>query len=186
MSFITNQFWISLYMQDVQHLSPLIIAVRLLPQALVGMLWSYIGQSLMSKIPGRIIMGIGGIAYLVGATLQIFVKENTSYWMFLFPSLCITVIGADFQFIVSNVRLPFRHIFPSTDVSSFTFPNKCLHSPPSLLAFFRPPCAFPYLLVLALLLLSTAPSQKPPKEEWMSPFPLNASISAQLCSPSRV
>ncbi len=118
MSFITNQFWISLYMQDVQHLSPLHIAVRLLPQALIGILWSYIGQSLMSKIPGRIIMGIGGIAYLAGATLQIFVRENTSYWALLFPSLCITVIGADFQFIVSNVRL-----FRSTH-----FPNLYLQS----------------------------------------------------------
>jgi hypothetical protein len=112
MSFIANQFWISLYMQDIQHLSPLLIAVRLLPQALVGILWSYIGQALMSKIPGRIIMGIGGVAYLVGATLQIFIREDTSYWMFLFPSLCITVIGADFQFIVSNVRLLLQHILP--------------------------------------------------------------------------
>lgn len=34
-------------------------------------------------------------------------RENTSYWAFLFPSLCITVIGADFQFIVSNVCPPF-------------------------------------------------------------------------------
>jgi nitrate/nitrite transporter NarK len=72
----------------------------------------------MSKIPGRIIMGIGGIAYLAGATLQIFVRENTSYWALLFPSLCITVIGADFQFIVSNVRL-----FRSTH-----FPNLYLQS----------------------------------------------------------
>jgi hypothetical protein len=106
MSFITNLFWISLYMQEVQHLSGLQIAVRLLPQALVGFIWSYVGQALVSKIPGKLIMGIGGFAYLVGATLQFFVRQDTSYWLLLFPALCITVIGADFQFIVSNVRLP--------------------------------------------------------------------------------
>jgi hypothetical protein len=111
MSFITNLFWISLYMQEVQHLSPLQIAVRLLPQALVGFIWSYIGQALVSKIPGGIIMGIGGFAYLVGATLQIFVRQDTSYWLLLFPALCITVVGADFQFIVSTVYLPFPHVF---------------------------------------------------------------------------
>lgn len=105
MSFITNLFWISLYMQDVKHLSGLQVAVELLPQALVGFIWSYIGQALVSKIPGKIIMGIGAIAYLVGATLQIFVRQGTSYWLLLFPSLCITVIGADFQFIISNVCL---------------------------------------------------------------------------------
>ena len=110
MSFITNLFWISLYMQEVQNLSPLQIAVRLVPQALVGFIWSYIGQALVSKIPGKIIMGIGGFAYLVGATLQIFVRQDTSYWLLLFPALCITVIGADFQFIVSNVCLPLTHL----------------------------------------------------------------------------
>jgi nitrate/nitrite transporter NarK len=92
-------------MQEVQRLSPLHIAVELLPQALAGFIWSYIGQALVSKIAGKIIMGIGGIAYLVGATLQIFVKQDTNYWLLLFPSLCITVIGTDFQFIVSNVGL---------------------------------------------------------------------------------
>jgi hypothetical protein len=105
MSFITNQFWISLYMQEVQKLSPLTIAVRLLPQAVAGILWSYIGQALISRLSGTVIMGIGGIAYLIGATLQIFIRQDTSYWKLLFPSLLITVVGADFQFIVSNVRI---------------------------------------------------------------------------------
>jgi nitrate/nitrite transporter NarK len=93
-------------MQKVQHLAALHIALQLLPQAFVGFIWSFICQALVSKIHGKIIIGIGAIAYIVGAALQIFVRQNTSYWMFLFPSLCITVIGADFQFIVSNVCLP--------------------------------------------------------------------------------
>lgn len=105
MSFITNQFWISLYMQDVQNLSALHIAARLLPQTITGILWSYTGQALVSKVSGTALMGIGACAYLVGATLLIFIRQNTSYWMFLFPSLCITVMGADFQFIVANVSL---------------------------------------------------------------------------------
>ena len=103
MSFITNQFWISLYMQDVQHLAPLHIALRLLPQAFAGILWSYIGQALISRLSGRIIMGIGGLGYLTGATLLFFIRKDTSYWKLLFPALMITVIGADFQFIISNV-----------------------------------------------------------------------------------
>jgi nitrate/nitrite transporter NarK len=57
----------------------------------------------MSRISGRTIMGIGALAYLTGATLLIFIRKDTSYWKLLFPALCITVIGADFQFIVSNV-----------------------------------------------------------------------------------
>lgn len=117
MSFITNQFWICLYMQDVQGIDSLQIAVRLLPQALFGVIWSYIGQYLASRISGRIIMGIGSVAYVAGASLVFFIRENTSYWAVLFPALCITVIGADFQFIVSNVgRIPLFTLFSSIDI----------------------------------------------------------------------
>lgn len=90
-------------MQNVQKLSPLHIAARLLPQAFAGIFWSYLGQALTDKVNGTILMGIGGVAYVIGAVLLIFIRENTSYWKLLFPSLMITVLGADFQFIISNV-----------------------------------------------------------------------------------
>jgi Na+/melibiose symporter-like transporter len=108
MSFVTNQFWIPLYMQQVQHLPPLLIAVHMLPQALSGFAWSYIGQALVSRLPGRVIMAIGGVCYLFGALLLIFIRPETSYWKFLFPAMVFTVVGADFQFIVSNVCTPVR------------------------------------------------------------------------------
>ncbi|KAK6599350.1 major facilitator superfamily transporter [Botrytis cinerea] len=103
MSFITNEFWIALYMQDVQHYTPLQIAARMLPQAVAGVFWSFLGQWLVQEVHGTIVMGIGSSMYLVGAILLLFIKEDTSYWLFLFPALVITVIGADFQFIVANL-----------------------------------------------------------------------------------
>ena len=103
MSFVTNQFWTSLYMQKIQRLTPLHIAVRMLPQALAGICWSFVGQTLVSRLNGTVLMAIGSIAYLIGAALLIFIREHTSYWKLLFPALIITVLGADFQFIVSNV-----------------------------------------------------------------------------------
>ncbi|TGO60782.1 hypothetical protein BELL_1187g00020 [Botrytis elliptica] len=103
MSFITNEFWIALYMQDVQHYTPLQIAARMLPQAVAGVFWSFLGQWLIQKVHGTIVMGIGSLMYLAGAILLLFIKEDTSYWLFLFPALIITVIGADFQFIVANL-----------------------------------------------------------------------------------
>lgn len=103
-AFATSQFWIALYLQEVQELSGLTIATQLLTQAIAGIMWSYLGQWLVSRIHGTILMGIGALAYLVGTLLLLFIRADTSYWCFLFPSLFITVIGADFQFIVSNVR----------------------------------------------------------------------------------
>lgn len=68
-----------------------------------GIFWSFVGQSLASKLSGRTLMAIGATAYLTSAILLIFIREHTSYWKLLFPALLISVIGADFQFIVSNV-----------------------------------------------------------------------------------
>lgn len=64
MSFITNEFWIALWLQDIKHFAPLHIAALLLPQALAGVIWSYLGQALISKISGTMIMAVGGFAYL--------------------------------------------------------------------------------------------------------------------------
>jgi hypothetical protein len=150
MSFITNQFWISLYMQDVQKLSPLIIAARLLPQTFTGIVWSYLGQALVSRVSGTVIMGIGAFAYVLGATLLIFIRQNTSYWALLFPSLSITVMGADFQFIVANVSHD-SSIEPVITLSltllSYTLTRKCLTNPPSVLVSFKLPCVCPSLSV---------------------------------------
>lgn len=101
-------------MQNILHDSSLFIATKLLPQVLVGVVWSYLGQYLVSRINGRVIMGLGGMGYLVGAILVFFMDKETGYWALLFPCLLITVIGADFQFIVSNVRSSLPLISPST------------------------------------------------------------------------
>ena len=90
-------------MQQVQQLQPITIAVRLLPQAIAGIAWSYLGQAVVHRINGTILMAIGGLAYFVGALIQIIIRQHTSYWRLLFPALLITVLGADIQFIVSNV-----------------------------------------------------------------------------------
>ena len=109
-----------MYMQDIQVLAPLHIAVRLMPQAIIGIVWSYLGQALVSCVGGTVLMGIGGLGYLGGAVLMLFMKPQTSYWKVLFPSLCVTVIGADFQFIVSNVGSPHLICF-LTSLTSYPF-----------------------------------------------------------------
>lgn len=121
MSFITNEFWIALYMQDVQHYTPIQIAARMLPQAVAGVFWSFLGQWLVQEVHGTIVMGIGSSMYLAGAILLLFIKEDTSYWLFLFPALVITVIGADFQFIVANVSFLSYLSFPTFSFTSLLF-----------------------------------------------------------------
>lgn len=174
-------------MQDVQKFAPLHIAVRMLPQPIAGIIWSYVGQALIDKVGGTILMGIGGAAYLTGASLLIFIRQDTSYWKLLFPALCITVFGADFQFIVSNVSTyQAIHMYQSSNPHSLssTSPNKCQNSPLSQLAFSKQLCASPSPLVCLSLRPSTAPSPKPLKDGKISPYPSNERTSAQCSLPS--
>src|SRR3978361_391209 len=55
MSFITNSFCIPFDMQQVQGFSPLSVAIRMLPQAIAGIMWSYTGQALVSRISGTVL-----------------------------------------------------------------------------------------------------------------------------------
>jgi hypothetical protein len=79
-------------------------------------------------------VGIGAFAYLVGALLQILIRKDTSYWRYLFPSLIITVLGADFQFIVANVR---ARMYPDISIALYnhTFSNILYSNNYSVLIF---------------------------------------------------
>lgn len=103
MSFSTSAFWLSLYMQDVLRYSALEVAVHLLPQAIGGILVNIIAGMVLHKVDNKILTGIGALSYLGSALLLANIGEGSSYWAFIFPSLILTVIGADLQFNVANV-----------------------------------------------------------------------------------
>jgi hypothetical protein len=37
-------------------------------------------------------------------------KEGNSYWSYIFPSLILSVVGAEVEFNVANVRSPIRSL----------------------------------------------------------------------------
>lgn len=103
MSFSTGAFWLSLYMQDVLRFSALEVAIHLLPQAIGGILVNIIAGMVLHKVNNKILTGIGALSYLGSALLLANIKEGSSYWAFIFPSLLLSVIGADLQFNVANM-----------------------------------------------------------------------------------
>ncbi|KAH8820787.1 major facilitator superfamily domain-containing protein [Xylogone sp. PMI_703] len=116
MSFAANEFWITFFMQNMQDLSALKIAVYLTPFAAAGLVWTYLGQYFLRKIDGRIVMGIGAIGYLVGSILLMFNRENTSYWKIVFPALIFMIFGVVFQFLVSNFYIA-KHMSTQTSLA---------------------------------------------------------------------
>lgn len=103
MSFGTSSFWLSLYMQNVLKYSPLEVAVRLLPQAIVGILVNVVAALVLHKINNKVLVGIGSIACFGSALLLSVMEGDHMYWAFIFPSLILAVVGVDLQFNVANV-----------------------------------------------------------------------------------
>ncbi len=107
MSFTTGAFWLSLYMQNVLGFSALQVAIHLLPQAIAGITVNVVAGLILHRVSNKLLAGIGALAYLCSSVLLATMKKDSSYWAFIFPSLLLSVIGADLQFNVANVRSSF-------------------------------------------------------------------------------
>lgn len=106
MGFSTSNFWLSLYLQNVRGMSPLTVAVHLLPQAIAGILVNIVAGFILHKVNNKILTAIGALAYTIASLLLALMKEDSSYWAFVFPSLILAVVGADLEFNVANVSPP--------------------------------------------------------------------------------
>jgi len=106
MAFMTANFWLSLYMQNVLDYSPLKVAVHLLPQAIGGIAVNIVAGLVLHKVNNKLLTGIGSLSYLTSVLLLATMKKDSSYWAHIFPALLFSVIGADLHFNVANVRFP--------------------------------------------------------------------------------
>ncbi|KAI9876282.1 MAG: hypothetical protein M1830_006881 [Pleopsidium flavum] len=101
--FTPAQFWLSLYLQRVQHLSALSVALRLLPQAIMGIFVNIVAGLILHKVSNKLLTLVGAVCYTISFLLLALQKDDSSYWALIFPSLLLMVVGADFQFNVANM-----------------------------------------------------------------------------------
>ena len=106
MSFVSSNFWLSLFMQRVLLYEPLEVALHLLPQVIAGVIWNIVAANILHRVNNTVIMAVGAVAYLTSSLLLSFTTHETSYWRLVFPALVICVLGADLQFNVANVSTP--------------------------------------------------------------------------------
>lgn len=76
----------------------------MLPQAVSGIVVNAVVALILHRFSNKILMGISTVSYTASALLYGFMREDISYWALMFPSLILSVIGADIQFSVTNVR----------------------------------------------------------------------------------
>lgn len=103
LSFNVSAFWLSLFMQNILGFSSLKVAIHLLPMAIGGILVNIFAGLVLHKINNKILTAIGALAYLGSGLLLATMKVGSSYWAFIFPSLLLSVIGADLEFNVANM-----------------------------------------------------------------------------------
>ncbi|KAF2648578.1 major facilitator superfamily MFS-1 [Lophiostoma macrostomum CBS 122681] len=96
-------FWTALYFQEVLGYSALSTGVHMLPMVVAGLLVNLVAALILHKVSNKLLMGIGALAYTTSFLLSAVQRYGDSYWAFFFPALCLCVVGADFQFNVSNM-----------------------------------------------------------------------------------
>ncbi|KAL4959593.1 major facilitator superfamily-domain-containing protein [Aspergillus stella-maris] len=102
-AFTASSFWLCLYLQRIQNLSALWIAIYLLPQNINGLIVNFVCSLILHRVSHRLLMGIGAVSYLASFLLLALMQPiRYYYWAFIFPSLVLAVVGADLQFNVAN------------------------------------------------------------------------------------
>jgi predicted MFS family arabinose efflux permease len=123
MGFSAVSFYLALYLQDLKHLSALEVTVHLLPMVVSGVLVNVVCGLVLHRVSNKVLTGIGALAYTASFLILSFMKQEASYWAFIFPGLVLVVVGADIQFNVTNVcstplSYPFYSLFPLQYVMS--------------------------------------------------------------------
>ncbi|KAJ5160736.1 uncharacterized protein N7482_007740 [Penicillium canariense] len=103
MGFSAATFYLSLYLQEVKHYTALDITVRLLPMVVGGVLVNVICGLVLHRVSNKLLTGVSALAYTASFLILSFMKEDATYWAFMFPALVLVVVGADIQFNVTNM-----------------------------------------------------------------------------------
>lgn len=98
-------------MQEVRHMDALSVAVHLLPQVIAGIIWNIIAAIILHRVNNSLIMAVGAVAYIGAGIILSLQEAHSLYWAFVFPAIVIAVIGADFQFNVTNVGIPHFRVY---------------------------------------------------------------------------
>jgi MFS family permease len=96
-------FFVALLLQKIWQMSPLMVAVHLLPQVIGGVLINIAAGFLMHRVSNKLLISVGVICYVSAFILLSTMHQDSSYWAFIFPALCLSVVGADFEFTVTNM-----------------------------------------------------------------------------------
>ncbi|KAL1306309.1 hypothetical protein AAFC00_004391 [Neodothiora populina] len=96
--FYAVQFWLR-----IQHASSMTVALYILPNAIVGVLATWIVSRLMHVVPGHYIFLASMLAFALGPAFFLPQTASTSYWALSMPGIALVTFGPDLSFAAASI-----------------------------------------------------------------------------------
>lgn len=96
--FYAVQFWL-----HIQHASPMTVALYLLPNAIVGVLATWVVSRTLHIVPGHYIYVASMLAYALGPVFFLPQTEGTPYWALSMPGVALVTFGPDLAFAAASI-----------------------------------------------------------------------------------
>lgn len=96
--FYAVRFWLTL-----QGASPLTVALYLTPNAIVGVLATWIVSKTLHIVPGHWILTASMVAFALGPVFFLPQTASTSYWALSMPGIALVTFGPDLSFAAASI-----------------------------------------------------------------------------------
>ncbi|OAA71626.1 Major facilitator superfamily domain, general substrate transporter [Cordyceps fumosorosea ARSEF 2679] len=96
-------FYSSFYLEVVLGKSPLQTAVWYIPMVGCGLVLGAVGGLTLHRLPGRVLLVLSGLGFVVACLLFALMPEDPNYWAWVMPAMIASSVGIDIAFTVSNV-----------------------------------------------------------------------------------
>ncbi|KAK3703156.1 hypothetical protein LTR37_014633 [Vermiconidia calcicola] len=102
-AYISWQFYAIQFWLRIQHVVPLTVALYLLPNAIVGVLATYIVSRTMHIVPGHWIYVCAMVSFALGPVFFLPQTAGTSYWALSMPGVALATFGPDLSFAAASI-----------------------------------------------------------------------------------
>ncbi|GLA79034.1 hypothetical protein AtubIFM55763_001448 [Aspergillus tubingensis] len=91
------------YMENIMHVSPLVMVAYFAPFALGGILFSLLRGLFLHVLPGTVLLVVSGIGWLMAPLLFAIMPRGAGYWPYVFPAMICGTLGMDVTYNVTNI-----------------------------------------------------------------------------------
>lgn len=98
--FYAVQFWLR-----IQNHAPLTVALYLLPNAIVGVLATWLVSKTLHIVPGHFIYLTAMFAFALGPVFFLPQTSGTTYWALSFPGIALVTFGPDLSFAAASIYI---------------------------------------------------------------------------------